>query len=90
MDPPRAFAKSQTHPPTIRLFCLALFFSTISGVSRQGEFKNTIQIFLQKAHALRTFWLLYTMAGGWHRGRACVLVLFVFNRRPLFPCLIGF
>jgi hypothetical protein len=44
--PPRAFAKSQTHPPTIRLF----FLSKVLGVSRQGEFKNTIKIFLQKVH----------------------------------------
>jgi hypothetical protein len=49
--PPRAFAKSQTHPPTSRLFFLLGFvFSTFLGVSRQGEFKNTIQIFLQKVH----------------------------------------
>jgi hypothetical protein len=47
--PPRTSAKSQTHPPTIRLF-LWLFFSTFLGVSRQGEFKNTTKIFLQKVH----------------------------------------
>jgi hypothetical protein len=41
-DPPRTFAKSQTLPPTIRLFFFLTFFF------RQGEFKNTIQIFLQK------------------------------------------
>jgi hypothetical protein len=29
---------------------LAFFFSTFLGVSRQGEFKNTIKIFLQKVH----------------------------------------
>jgi hypothetical protein len=47
--PPRAFAKSQTHPPTIRLFFfLTFFFSTFLGVSRRGEFKNTIKIFWQK------------------------------------------
>jgi hypothetical protein len=39
--PPRTFAKSQTHPPTIRLFFLDFFFSTFFGVSRQGGFKNT-------------------------------------------------
>jgi hypothetical protein len=46
--PPRIFAKSQTHPPTIRLFFLDFFFSTFLGVSRQGEFKNTTNIFWQK------------------------------------------
>jgi hypothetical protein len=46
--PPRAFAKFQTHLPTIRLFFLDFFFSTFLGVSRQGEFKNTIKIFWQK------------------------------------------
>ena len=47
--PPSAFAKSQTHPPTIRhFFFLTFFFSTFLGVSRQGEFKNTIKIFWQK------------------------------------------
>jgi hypothetical protein len=40
--PSRTFAKSQTHPPTSRFFFLGIFFSTFSGVSRQGEFKNTI------------------------------------------------
>jgi hypothetical protein len=48
--PPRTFAKFQTHPPTIRLFFLDFCFSTFLGVSRQGEFKNTIKIFLQKVH----------------------------------------
>jgi hypothetical protein len=38
-DPP-------THHPTFFL----TFFSTFLGVSRQGEFKNTIKIFLQKVH----------------------------------------
>ena len=48
-EPPRAFAKSQTHPPTIRLFfSLTFFLSKFLGVSRQGEFKNTIKIFWQK------------------------------------------
>jgi hypothetical protein len=47
--PPRTFAKSQTHPPTIRLFFFLTFFlSTFLGVSRQGEFKNTTKIFWQK------------------------------------------
>jgi hypothetical protein len=46
--PPRTFAKSQTHPPTIRLFFLDFFFSTFLGVSRQGEFKNTIKIYFYK------------------------------------------
>jgi hypothetical protein len=46
---PCIWPKSQTHPPTIRLlFFLTFFFSTFLGVSRQGEFKNTIQIFWQK------------------------------------------
>jgi hypothetical protein len=49
--PPRAFTKSQTHPPTPpTFFFLAFFFSTFLGVSRQGEFKNTIKMFLQKVH----------------------------------------
>jgi hypothetical protein len=49
--PPRAFTKSQTHPPTPpTFFFLAFFFSAFLGVSRQGEFKNTIKIFLQKVH----------------------------------------
>jgi hypothetical protein len=38
-----------THPPS-ELFFLIFFFSTFLGVSRQGEFKNTINIFLQKVH----------------------------------------
>jgi hypothetical protein len=47
----RTFAKSQTHPPPLRLFfALTFVFSTFLGVSRQGEFKNTIKIFLQKVH----------------------------------------
>jgi hypothetical protein len=42
---------SQTYPPTIRLrFFLTLFFSAFLGVSRQGEFKNTIKMFLQKVN----------------------------------------
>jgi hypothetical protein len=54
--PPRTFAKSQTHPPTIRLFfSLTFFFSTFLGVSRQGEFKNTIKICLQKVHVKTYF-----------------------------------
>jgi hypothetical protein len=53
--PTRAFTKSQTHPPTPpTFFFLAFFFSTFLGVSRQGEFKNTIKIFLQKVH-VKTF-----------------------------------
>jgi hypothetical protein len=45
-DPPVHLLNPRpTHPPTIRLF-----FSTFLGVSRQGEFKNTIKIFLQKVH----------------------------------------
>jgi hypothetical protein len=48
---PRTFAKSQTHPPTIRLFFpLTFCFSTFLGVSRQGEFKNTVKTFLQEVH----------------------------------------
>jgi hypothetical protein len=54
--PPRTFAKSQTHPPTSRLFFpLAFFLSTFLGVSRHGEFKNTIQTFLQKVHVENFF-----------------------------------
>jgi hypothetical protein len=53
--PPRAFAKSQTHPTTIRHFFSWFFFRTFLGVSRQGEFKNTIQIFLQKVHVEKYF-----------------------------------
>jgi hypothetical protein len=54
--PPRTFAKSQNHPPTIRLFFfLTFFFSTFLGISRQGEFKNTIKIFLQKVHVENFF-----------------------------------
>jgi hypothetical protein len=54
--PPRAFTKSQTHQPTPpTFFSLAFFFSTFWGVSRQGEFKNTIQIFLQKVHVENFF-----------------------------------
>jgi hypothetical protein len=54
--PPRIFAKSQTHPPTTRLlFFLDFFFSKFLGVSRQGEFKNTITIFLQKVHVENFF-----------------------------------
>jgi hypothetical protein len=37
-----------THPPP-DFFFLDLFFSTFLGVSRQGEFKNTIKIFWQKS-----------------------------------------
>jgi hypothetical protein len=48
--PPRTFAKSETHPPTIRVFFLDFFKSTFLGVSRQGEFKNTTKTFLQKVH----------------------------------------
>jgi hypothetical protein len=36
-----------THPPS-DFFFLTCFFSTFLGVSRQGEFKNTIKIFWQK------------------------------------------
>jgi hypothetical protein len=47
-EPPRAFAKSQTpHPPSDIFF---FDFNVFLGVSRQGKFKNTIQIFLQKVH----------------------------------------
>jgi hypothetical protein len=35
-----------THPPSD--FFLDFFFSALLGVSRQGEFKNTIQMFWQK------------------------------------------
>jgi hypothetical protein len=37
-----------THPPA-EFVSLGFFLSTFSGVSRQGEFKNTTKIFLQKA-----------------------------------------
>jgi hypothetical protein len=38
-----------THPPS-DFFFLGFFFSTFLGVSRQGEFKNTKNTFLQKVH----------------------------------------
>jgi hypothetical protein len=50
--PPRTFPKSpRPTPPPSDFFppCL-FFFSTFLGVSRQGAFKNTIKIFLQKVH----------------------------------------
>jgi hypothetical protein len=54
--PPRILTKSQTRPPTIRLFFfLDFFLSTFLGVSRQGKFKNTITIFLQKVHVENVF-----------------------------------
>jgi hypothetical protein len=54
--PPRAFTKSQTHPPTPpTFFFMTFFFSTFLGVSRQGEFKNTIQMFLEKVHVENVF-----------------------------------
>ena len=46
-----------------------------------------------KPTALRSIsYFLAALHHDWHRGRVCVLVLFVFYRRarPLFPCLIGF
>jgi hypothetical protein len=43
-----------THPPS-DFFFLDFFFSTFLGVSRQGEFKNTIKIFLQKVHVENFF-----------------------------------
>jgi hypothetical protein len=43
-----------THPPAKRFF-LDFFFSAFLGVSRQGEFKNTIKIFLQKVHVENIF-----------------------------------
>jgi hypothetical protein len=52
--PPRTFAKSQTHPP-FDFFFLDFFFSTFLGVSRQGEFKNTIKIFWQKVRVENFF-----------------------------------
>jgi hypothetical protein len=52
--PPRAFAKSQTHPPS-DFFFLTFFVSTFLGVSRKGEFKNTIQIFWQKVRVEHFF-----------------------------------
>ena len=40
--PPRAFAKSQTHPPTIRhFFSWLTFFCAFLNVSRHGEFENS-------------------------------------------------
>jgi hypothetical protein len=42
-----------THHPTF--FSCFFFFSTLLGVSRQGEFKNTIKIFLQKVHVENFF-----------------------------------
>jgi hypothetical protein len=44
----RAFVPTVTHHPTF--FSLNFFISTFLGVSRQGEFKNTIKVFLQKLH----------------------------------------
>jgi hypothetical protein len=38
-----------THPPP-DFFFLDICFSEFLGVSRQGEFKNTTKIFLQKVH----------------------------------------
>jgi hypothetical protein len=52
-DPPIHLLNPRpTHPPpAIRFFFpLTFVFSTFLGVSRQGEFKNSIKIFLQKVH----------------------------------------
>jgi hypothetical protein len=46
----RAFAKSRTYPPADFFFSLGFFFVRVLGVSRQGEFKNTMQIFFLNAH----------------------------------------
>jgi hypothetical protein len=43
-----------THPPSEKKN-LDFFLSTFLGVSRQGEFKNTIKIFLQKVHVENFF-----------------------------------
>jgi hypothetical protein len=49
-DPPVHLLNPRpTQPPSDILF-LDFFFSTFLGVSRQGEFKNTIKMFLQKVH----------------------------------------
>ena len=54
-DPPVHFLNLRpTHPPS-DFFFLTFFFSTFLGVSRQGEFKNTIKIFLQKVHVENFF-----------------------------------
>jgi hypothetical protein len=55
--PPRAFAQSQTHPTTHQptFFFLVFFLVRFWGVSRQGEFKNTIKIFLKKNSMSKTF-----------------------------------
>jgi hypothetical protein len=53
--PPRAFAISQTHPPTSRFLFLGIFLNTFSGVSRQGELENTTKMFLQKVHVKNFF-----------------------------------
>jgi hypothetical protein len=49
------FATSQTHPPS-DFFFLDFFFSTLLGISRQGEFKNTINNMpLKKKKKSKTF-----------------------------------
>jgi hypothetical protein len=57
----RGAAKRKRRPPPVKLpnpnpptrhptYFSWLFFSTFLGVSRQGEFKNTIKLFVQKVH----------------------------------------
>jgi hypothetical protein len=54
-EPPRTFAKSQTHPPTTRLFFLDIFFSCVLGrFSVRGVQKHHKNIFT-KVHVERKF-----------------------------------
>jgi hypothetical protein len=54
-DPPVHLQNCRpTHQPSELLF-LVFFWGTCLGVSRQGEFKNTINIFLQKVHVENFF-----------------------------------
>jgi hypothetical protein len=76
--PPRVFAKSQTHPPTSRLFFLGIFLSTFSGVSRQGEFKNTMQMFMSKTFPKKTISFLCQFLLDFflfYRGFGCFLAM---------------
>ena len=55
-DPPVHLLNPRpTHPPSDFSFFLDFLFSTFLGVSRQGEFENTIKIFWQKVRVSKTF-----------------------------------
>jgi hypothetical protein len=55
-DPPVHLLNPRpTHPPSDFFFPWLFFFSTFLGVSWQGEFKNTIKMFLQKVHFDKNF-----------------------------------